>query len=143
MKFAYLRWMVRCAVLWIVAGTVFGLFMMAGYRVEELAWTIAWRSAHAHALLVGGVIQMIVGVALWMFPRPPAEPQWPKAWQGWTLWTLLNVGTLFRSIAGGAMRDDDTAFAVAFGGGVMQAMGMLAFVVLVLPRIRGPRPLRP
>src|SRR3954452_7882148 len=43
-------------------------------RELDGAWASPWWiSAHTHALLVGFVMMMILGVALWMFPRPERD----------------------------------------------------------------------
>jgi hypothetical protein len=140
MKFAYLRWMIRSSVFWILAGTVLGVVMALGYRLEAFTWALSWKAVHVHMLLVGGVMQMIMGVALWMFPRPTQSGQWPSGKQGWLLYALLNGGTLLRS-AIGPMIASPAGFPAGMCGAVAQASAIVYFVVLVLPRIRGVRTL--
>ena len=59
-------------------GTALALAELAGpeTRVVELGGRMAGPyavSAHTHAILVGFVMMMILGVALWLFPRPSKE----------------------------------------------------------------------
>ena len=139
MKFAYLRWMVRSAMLFIVAGALTGLLMQLAYRIPQLAWAHALRSSHIHMLLVGGVIQMIVGVALWMFPRRTEQPQWPTGAQGWTLYALLSGGTLLRALAAPFQLESTAAFVLATAGATMQVAAIVMFIALAYHRARGPR----
>ena len=46
--------------------SIFSNILKTGYGPELL-------SAHTHIILVGAVIMMIMGVALWFFPRPERE----------------------------------------------------------------------
>jgi hypothetical protein len=137
MKFAYLRWMIRSSVFWILAGTLLGVMMTLAYRLDAFAWAPAWRTAHVHMLLVGGVMQMIMGVALWMFPRPPRAEQWPTGIQGWSLFVLVNGGTVLRSAVGPQIAASPAGFLAGACGAIAQAAGIVYFIVLVLPRIRG------
>lgn len=140
MKFAYLRWMIRSSIIWIVLGTAIGLLMQLAYGVPALAWAFGLRSLHVHMLLVGGVIQMIAGVALWMFPRRAEEPQWPTSAQGWTLYAAFNGGTLLRSGCAPLQSASQLGFVGTTLGASLQAFAIGYFVVLVIPRVRGPRP---
>src|SRR6058998_2124739 len=51
-----------------------------------------------HLFMVGGVTQMIFGVAYWMFPRISKEN--PRGWEGLALVTYvtLNVGLIARAV---------------------------------------------
>jgi hypothetical protein len=137
MKFPYIRWMIRSSVFWILAGTMLGVAMTLAYRLDAFAWAPPWRTAHVHMLLVGGVMQMIMGVALWMFPRPPRVRQWPTGRQGWSLYALLNGGTLLRSAIGPYITSSLTGFLTGTLGAFAQAAGIVLFIALVIPRIRG------
>ena len=54
-------------------------------------------SAHTHLLLVGFVMTMILGVALWLFPRPEkSDRRYRPAFVEVAYW-LLTTGTLVRA----------------------------------------------
>ena len=137
MKFAYLRWMLRASVFWILSATLLGLAMLLAYRIESWAGIQAWRTVHVHALLVGGIIQVIMGVALWMFPRPPQSRGWPTDTQGWTLFALINTGTVLRTLSGPHLQTQGAWFWIGAGGAVLQVVAFLFFGYLIAPRIRG------
>jgi cbb3-type cytochrome oxidase subunit 1 len=104
------------------------------------AWaTPWWTSAHTHAILVGFVMMMIAGVALWMFPRPAKEDTRfdPRAAEG-AYW-LLTIGTAAR-VAGELIRPMSAASGlrwVMVAGGAAQALGLALFFWTMWTRIRG------
>lgn len=60
-------------------------------------------SAHTHALLVGFMMMMILGVALWLFPRPDKSDERYNPAVAEAAYWLLAVGTAGR-VAGELMR---------------------------------------
>src|SRR6185312_9464212 len=53
-------------------------------------------SAHTHALFVGFVMMMIMGVALWLFPRPEkTDAQYNPRLAAIAYW-LITIGTVAR-----------------------------------------------
>ena len=139
MKFSYMRWMIRSSLVYLLTGMLFGLLIYLGYRVPALAWCQRLRTVHVHLILVGGVIQMIMGVALWMFPRRPDAPHWPTRAQGWTLYALFNAGTVVRAISGPWQLTSLAGYLVGLGGIALQLAGVALFLALVFGRVRGPR----
>lgn len=94
-------------------------------------------SAHTHLILVGAVIQLIIGTAWWLFPRPGREePQAPEsavrlAWWGLTLGTLVRAGAESAPAIGIGSWP-----LAAVGGGLLQAAGMAAAVLALRRRVR-------
>ena len=64
------RRFIKTGILFLLVGLALGAVLVV--RRELLgAWPDPyWVSAHTHAILVGFVMMMILGVALWLFPRP-------------------------------------------------------------------------
>ena len=92
------RRFLKTAITFLVIGLLLGLWMMIE---RELGGRMAGPyavSAHTHAILVGFVMMMILGVALWLFPRPSKEDTryTPRAAEG-AYW-LVTVGTAVRVV---------------------------------------------
>ena len=92
------RRFLKTAITFLVIGLLLGLWMMVE---RELGGRMAGPyavSAHTHAILVGFVMMMILGVALWLFPRPSKEDTryTPRAAEG-AYW-LVTVGTAVRVV---------------------------------------------
>lgn len=138
MKQRYVRWMIGTGLGHLVAGLLLGFGMLLGQRLPALAPLLALRGAHGHLILVGFVMQLIIGVALWMFPRRARPPRWPTEAQGFTVYALLNAGVVARTAAAPFAGASDAAFAVHATGALLQVAAIAGFVVLVAGRIRGP-----
>ena len=99
MKHSYQRWLIRASIINIMAGILLGLYLYAWpyWPAPRLAPYAVVRTVHVHLILLGGVIQMIMGVALWMFPRMKKSPHYTAPTQGTLLFVLFNSGILLRS----------------------------------------------
>jgi hypothetical protein len=93
-----------------------------------------------HLLTVGWLLQLISGVAYWMFPRHPTRPPRGDERLGWTALGLLNSGLLLRLIgepwrlgAGGP------AWPLALSA-LLQLAAVALLIALLWPRIRELRP---
>jgi cbb3-type cytochrome oxidase subunit 1 len=95
-------------------------------------------SAHAHLVLVGSVMEIILGVAIWLFPRPAQGDARHRPWLAEAAWWLITVGTLLRAIAETVRAWDNTLllrWAVVIGG-ALQLLGLAAGIMYLRPRIR-------
>lgn len=67
--FTTVRYFVKTAVVFLIVGILSGLYMSLAKNVFHSVYGPQLESAHAHIILVGSVMMMIMGVALWFFPR--------------------------------------------------------------------------
>jgi hypothetical protein len=94
-------------------------------------------SAHTHLILVGAVIELIIGTAWWLFPRPARTD--PQAPEGAVIlaWWCLTAGTLARAAAESAPGLALGSLPwLAVGGGSLQVAGLAAAVVALRRRVR-------
>jgi hypothetical protein len=92
-----------------------------------------------HLLTVGWLLQLITGVAFWMFPRHPTSPPRGDTRPGWGALGLLNLGLLLRLFG--------EPWRMAFGGplwplavsAVLQLAAVGLILLLLWPRIRETR----
>ena len=129
---------IKTAIVFLGVGLVLGGWMMARRELANAAPSAYMISAHTHAIFVGFVMMMILGVALWMFPRPEkGDTRYsPRAAEG-AYW-LVTVGTAGR-IAGELMRPATSATALRWAVllfGLTQVAGIALFFVNMWPRIR-------
>jgi heme/copper-type cytochrome/quinol oxidase subunit 1 len=129
----------KTAVGFLIFGVVLGVYMLAERELRGTWPTPWWTSAHTHAILVGFVMMMILGVALWMFPRPTRDDRQFDPRLAEIAYWLLALGTaariggeLLRPVrAGPAIR-----WSVVIAGGA-QALGLVVFFWTMWTRIRG------
>lgn len=67
--FTTVRYFVKTSLIFLIVGILTGLHMSFSKYISEKSYTQELISAHTHIILVGSVMMMIMGVALWFFPR--------------------------------------------------------------------------
>jgi len=95
--YTLVRRFIKTGIGFLAAGIAVGLWMMV--QRELLAeWPAAHlRSAHLHALLFGFVLYLILGVALWLFPRAArGDTRYRPEWIAAAYWVLtISTGGRF------------------------------------------------
>jgi heme/copper-type cytochrome/quinol oxidase subunit 1 len=128
----------RTGIAFLASGLALGLWMMAERELLQRFPSPYLTSAHTHAILVGFVMMMILGVALWMFPRPAKDdtrydPRAPEA----AYW-LVAGGTALR-VASEIARSQSSAGwlrVVTLSTGLLQVAGLGLFFFAMWSRIR-------
>ena len=94
-------WFVRASLLHLVAGFCIGALLLAskGIGLGFDPWSL--RPIHVEMLLVGWMIQLVMGVAIWIFPRfvlrrAPAR----SAVTAWLAFALINSGVVLVGLGG-------------------------------------------
>jgi heme/copper-type cytochrome/quinol oxidase subunit 1 len=128
----------KTAIAFLVFGVGLGFYML-GHRELAGRWPSPWLiSAHTHVILVGFVMLMIFGVALWMFPRPAKDDRRFDPRLAEVAYWLLVAGTVAR-VAGELARPVSAAGAVRWtvvAGGGGQLLGIVVFFWTMWSRIR-------
>ena len=95
-------WFVRASLCHLVFGFTVGALLLAdkGVLFGPSLWAL--RSAHVEVLLMGWIVQLVMGVAVWIFPRfvVRRSPQ-RSAVTAWLAFALLNAGVVCAAIGGG------------------------------------------
>lgn len=135
---ALVRRFIKTGIGFLVIGLLLGLFMLVR-RELYAAWPGTYLvSAHTHAVFVGFVMFMILGVALWLFPKPLAgDPRYRTSFIAVAYWLLLG-GTLLRMVAELARAWSDLSLLAwpVLLGGIAQVAGLLLYVWTMWYRIR-------
>ncbi len=135
--------MLKTSLLYLIIGIIIGLLMFLPYQIKELSWTYNLRVVHTHLILVGFVIQMIMGVALWMFPQKPTkdisiEKRFTSESEGMLLYVVFNLGIVLRSSFEPFARLNLICFYISLLGVILQILAIFYFLTLIYPRIRKP-----
>lgn len=129
----------KTAVGFLLFGIALGFYMLARRELAGVWPTPWWVSAHTHAILVGFVMMMILGVALWMFPRPTKDDPPFDIRKAEAAYWLITLGTTVR-LAGELVRPRSGEAAVRWAivvGGAAQSAGLALFFWAMWGRIRG------
>jgi len=138
MKFKYQRLLVKTSIFYLIIGVLLGVFIQLGYRYSALKWALLFRTTHVHLLLIGFVLQMIMGIAVWMFPRRKEPPYWTPELQGTVLYVILNLGIITRTVGEPFRNRWGWAYWLWTIGSITQLIAIFYFITLVYPRIRKP-----
>jgi hypothetical protein len=122
-------WFIRASLCHLVAGFSIGALLLAskGVRLGFDPWAL--RPLHIEMLLVGWMIQLVMGVAIWIFPRFVLRRAPRRSTvTAWAALALINIGVLFvacgeRLLAAGRLAEIGAAasFAIHLWGRVSPA----------------------
>jgi hypothetical protein len=135
------RRFLKTAIAFLAAGLLVGVWLSAWRHFGFLEDHYPSVSAHTHLLLVGFVMMMIMGVALWMFPRPAAQDSHYRPERMELVYWLLATAVPVRA-ASEILSSWTTArlpHLVAFAASLVEVLAILLFFVNLWPRIRSPR----
>jgi|SRR5690348_4308551 heme/copper-type cytochrome/quinol oxidase subunit 1 len=129
---------IKTAIAFLAAGLGIGLWMLVRRELYGRFASPFETSAHTHALLVGFMMEMICGVALWLFPRPEkGDARYRPALAESAYW-LLTIGTAVR-VAAELARPAAALLALRWTivlCGAAQTAGLLLFFYTMWSRIR-------
>ena len=90
---------VKTAIAFLLAGLALGGWMVVRRELWLRPPSAYEVSAHTHAILVGFVMLMILGVALWLFPRPDRDDARYRPGLAEAAYWLVTLGTAGRVVA--------------------------------------------
>lgn len=96
--FTTVRYFVKTSLVFLVVGILAGLHMSFAKYVSGSGYTQELVSAHTHIILVGSVMMMIMGVALWFFPRAEKNDKKYNPDLIWITYWMITIATALRFI---------------------------------------------
>lgn len=136
--FTAVRRFIKTAILFLIAGLAMGGWLMVRRELFGRYADPHLTSAHVHAVLVGFVMFLILGVALWLFPRPPKEDTRYRPERIDTVYWVLTTSTAVRIVTEAARAYSASrtlAWVVVFAG-FGQIAGFVYYFWVMWPRIR-------
>jgi cbb3-type cytochrome oxidase subunit 1 len=136
--YTLVRRFIKTGIIFLALGLVLGVYMLVRREIRGV-WPHPYLvSAHTHAMLAGFVLYLILGVALWLFPRAEKgdkryRPEWIEA----AYW-VLTAGTALRIGAeiSRAWIDIPAQPWLIVAGGAGQALGVGLYFWTMWTRIR-------
>jgi heme/copper-type cytochrome/quinol oxidase subunit 1 len=128
----------KTAIVFLLAGLMSGGVLLVRRELGGVYPSLTLASAHAHVILVGFVMMMILGVAQWMFPRPPTDDARDRARAAELAYWVLTIATALRFAAELARTGTEAGIvrASVVAGGLGQIGGLALFFYGLWPRIR-------
>lgn len=129
---------IKTAIGFLMAGLAIGAWMIVQRELQQRYPGPYEVSAHTHAIFVGFVMMMIMGVALWLFPRPErGDTRYRPALAGVAYW-CVTAGTAAR-VVGELLRasvDGSWLRWAVVASGFLQLAGIALFFATMWSRIR-------
>lgn len=130
------RWFIKAGFISLILALLCELLLLRPGGIAPSLPASAIQLAAIHLLTVGWLLQIIVGVGFWMFPRHPTMPPRGSPAPGWVGLVTLNLGLLFRIIG--------ESWRLGFSGprwplvvaATLQGVAIVLTVYLLWPRIR-------
>ena len=125
-------WFIRAALIYLGLGvTIGGLILWhKGMPLHPLIWR--WLPLHIELLLFGWIVQVVMGIGFWVFPRFLRSRGNERS--AWLAFWLLNAGVW---LSGGASLLNLPAWTIALGR-LAEIGSAVAFGLHTWPRIKPP-----
>lgn len=136
--YTLVRRFIKTGIAFLFAGLLLGAWMIVRRDIQGV-WPHPYLvSAHSHAVLVGFVMFLILGVALWLFPRAPKDDDRYRPERAEASYWILLVSTLSRFVAEAARAwiDEPLLGWVVVAGSLGQIVGLAVYFWTMWPRIR-------
>ena len=131
---------IKTSFVFLALGLLLGAWILVGQFVFGAYPPRLFITAHAHLLLVGFMLMIVMGVATWMFPRPVRDDTRYRPELAEAVYWVMMVATAVRAGA-----EISVALAGALGlrwlialGGLGQLAGTALFVLNMWWRVRMP-----
>jgi heme/copper-type cytochrome/quinol oxidase subunit 1 len=136
--FTTVRYFVKTSITFLVLGILTGLYMSYTKYIAKTGYSIEILSAHTHIILVGSVMMMIMGVALWFFPRAEKTDQKYNPDLILIIYWLMTSSTLLRFIFQfiKGIHYSETFDYFIFITSALQVVSMILFFYSIWGRIR-------
>ena len=91
-------WLIRLSLLHLLSGAILGAAYLSFKATGVPAFVATHRAVHVEQMLAGWMIQLVIGVAWWILPRPAEPERAPRAATMWLVGVLLNGGVLVTAL---------------------------------------------
>ena len=135
-----IRRYIKTSFLFLLTGLLLGGYILVGEFVVGAYPPRLIITAHAHLLLVGFMLMIVMGVATWMFPRPARDDTHYRPELAEAVYWMMTSGTALRAVGevwGGFSPAPFLRLAIALGG-LAQLAGAALFVLNMWWRVRMP-----
>ena len=134
------RTFIRLALVSLLCGVATGALIELRQAFGSSPWPYAAITIHTHLLTVGFLLNMVMGVAHWMFPRLPGATAARAARDplAWANLVSLNVGLVLRVVSE-PWTGRPWANALQGVSALLQVAGVGCFLLAIWRRVRFPK----
>jgi heme/copper-type cytochrome/quinol oxidase subunit 1 len=131
---------IKTSFVFLLVGLAVGAYIVVAEFVLNIYPSRLHVTAHVHLLLVGFLLMLVMGVATWMFPRPPRGDSRYRPGVAEAVYWIMTVATAVRALAEllVPLADLPGLRPVIALGGLGQVIGTILFVANMWWRVRMP-----
>ncbi len=136
--FSTVRYFIKTSVIFLIVGILTGLYMSIAKYIFNFGYNQELISAHTHLILVGSVMMMIMGVALWFFPRAEKDDKRYNPDLILTSYWIMTIATALRfifQVLTNFVLSDVVRYLIAISS-VFQVIAIILFFYSMWGRIR-------
>ncbi|MEW6003937.1 MAG: hypothetical protein AB1695_01355 [Stygiobacter sp.] len=136
--FSTVRYFIKTAIGFLILGLLTGAFMMISKNIFHQGYPYSMITAHTHLILIGFVMMMIMGVAIWFFPRPEKEDKKYNPTLILIVYEMITISTFIRfvsEIINGYLQDEISAVIITLAS-LGQLLSFMLFFYSIWGRIR-------
>lgn len=130
------RWLIKCGFVSLALALLLELLQLRPVTLLPRLPAAALHLGAIHLLTVGWLLQLIIGVAFWMFPRHPTRPPRGDERLGWWALGLINSGLLLRLVGESWRLGFEGPAWPLVASALLQLAGVSVAVLLIWPRVR-------
>jgi hypothetical protein len=125
-------WFIRAALVYLALGfTIGGLLLFnKGVPIHPYLWQLL--PAHIEFLMVGWIVQLVMGVSFWILPRFTRQPKRGNIRLAWLAFILVNLGVWISGMGPLLLQ---VPWASAAGRSA-EAAAALAYLLHAWPRVK-------
>jgi cbb3-type cytochrome oxidase subunit 1 len=131
---------VKTSFAFLAAGLLLGAWIIVSEFLLDTHPPRLFITAHAHLLLVGFMLMIVMGVATWMFPRPARDDTRYRPELAEAVYWVMTLSTVLRALAEILVSLSGAPWwrPIIALGGLGQLAGAALFVINMWPRVRMP-----
>lgn len=129
------QWLVRASLVYLALGFTLGAVLLFNKGIPLTPVLVRLLPAHIEFLLVGWVIQLVMGVATWIFPRfGVARLPYGSEAAAWLAFALVNAGVWLVGV--GPLMAGRAGDVLPFIGRLVEAASAVVFAANIWARVR-------
>jgi hypothetical protein len=130
------RWFIRASLVYLALGFTLGAVLLFNKGMPLTPALVRLLPAHIEFLLVGWTIQLVMGVATWVFPRfgVPRSPHGSET-AAWLAFALVNAGVWLAGV--GPLLAGPLGDVLPLMGRVAETAAAAVFAANIWARVRG------
>ncbi len=116
-------WLIRASLVHFLSGALLGVAYMWFKVTGWPLFAVSHRPVHVEQMLVGWLVQLVIGVAYWILPASEPAGLRRRDKRMWVVFALINAGVLVASLGG----DPHLPDWIAVPGRAAETLAVLVF----------------